>query len=287
MTNSAPLILTDESHAVFRLHFCLLLFTFDLTDGRGRDNVVYGPDFVDEVLVLFEREGLRAVGECAFGVVVYFDDESVGSGGHARARERHHHVVVARSVRRVDDDGQVRDASNGGDGREVERVARVLGEGAYAALAEDDVVVALGHYVLGGEKPLVEHRRQPALQEHGHARAPRAAQQREVLHVARADLYHVAVALDQVNAVLVQSFGDYLQAERLAYVCENLHAVFAESLEGVRGGARLERAAAEEARAASADGLRDLERLLAALDGARARDDRHLVAADCGVADLH
>src|SRR5437763_133444 len=151
MTNSAPLILTDESHAVFRLHFCLLLFTFDLTDGRGRDNVVYGPDFVDEVLVLFEREGLRAVGECAFGVVVNFDYES----------------------------------------------------------------------------------------------------------------------------------------ERLAYVGENLHAVFTESLEGVRGGARLECAAAEEARAAAADGLRDLERLLAALDGARARDDRHFVAADCGVADLH
>src|SRR2546423_1779562 len=190
-------------------------------------------------------------------------------------------------MRGVNDDWQVRDASNGGDGREVERVARVLREGSDAALAEDDVVVALGHYVLGGQKPLVEHRRQPALQEHGHARAPRAAQQREVLHVARADLYHVAVALDQVNAVLVQSFGHYLQAERLAYVCENLHAVFAESLEGVRGGARLERAAAEEARAASADGLRDLERLLAALDCARAGDDRHLVAADCGVADLH
>src|SRR2546423_1133273 len=179
------------------------------------------------------------------------------------------------------------DAADGWDGREVERVARVLREGSDAALAEYDVVVALGHDVLGGEQPLVEHRRQPALQKHRQARAPRAAKEREVLHVARADLYNVAVALDQVNAVLVQSLRHDLQAERLAYVGENLQAVFAEALEGVWRGARLERAAAEEARAASADGLRDLERLLAALDGARACDDRHLVAADCGVADLY
>src|SRR5437764_939678 len=281
MTNSAALILTDEGRAVFPSPL------LPSTDGRGRDNVVYGPDFADEVLVLFERQGLRAVGESAFGVVVDFDDEAVGSGGDARARERHHHVVVSRSVRGVNDDGQVRDAADGGDGREVERVARVLREGAYAALAEYDVVVALGHYVLGGEKPLVEHRGESALQEHGQARAPRAAKEREVLHVARADLYYVAVALDQVNAVLVQSLRNYLQAESLSYVGENLQAVIREALEGVWGGARLERAAAEEASAAASDGLRYLERRLAALDGARARDDRHLFAADCGVADLH
>ena len=147
-----------------------------------------GADFGDEVFVLRDGQRLRAVGEGALGVVVDFDDEAVGPDGDAGPRQRRDHVVLARPVRGVDDDRQVREAADGGDGREVERVARVLREGADAALAEDDVVVALGHHVLGGEQPLVEHGREAALEEHGQRRAPGPAQQGEVLHVARADL---------------------------------------------------------------------------------------------------
>src|SRR2546423_8059229 len=126
MANGALLILTDDSRAVFPsslLPFAFLLLPSSY--GRGRDHVVYGPDFADEVLVLFERQCLRAVREGAFGVIVDFDDEAVRPGGDARARERHLHVVVTGAVRRVNDDGQVGDTAAGWDGREVERVARV------------------------------------------------------------------------------------------------------------------------------------------------------------------
>src|SRR5947209_13094775 len=54
----------------------------------------------------------------------------------------------------------------------------------------------------------------------------------------------------------------------------------AKSLKGVRGSARLVRAAAEESHTAATHGLCDLERLLVALDGAGARDDRHLFAVE-------
>ena len=115
-------------------------------------------------------------------------------------------------------------------------------------------------------------------------RAARALQQREVLHVARADLHHVGVTFDQVCARLVNRLGHDSQAELLARLCENLQALFAQTLKRVRRSARLERAAPEEARAAPLDGLGHGEDLLAALDRARARDYRQLVAADSRVA---
>ena len=55
--------------------------------------------------------------------------------GHARARERNYHVVLARAVRWIDYDRKMRDAPNRGNRREVEGVARVLCKGPHAALA--------------------------------------------------------------------------------------------------------------------------------------------------------
>ncbi len=64
---------------------------------------------------------------------------------------------------------------------------------------------------------------------------------------------------------------------------ENLEAVFGETLERIRRGARLVGAAAEEARAGASNVLGGSEGLVAALDGARAGHDGNLVAADGGV----
>ena len=94
----------------------------------------------------------------------------------------------------------MREAPHRRDGREIQRVTRVLREGADAALAEDDLIVALGHDVLGSQQPFVERRRKAALQKYGQTRLTRAIQQREVLHVARADLNNVAVTFDKINA---------------------------------------------------------------------------------------
>ena len=105
-------------------------------------------------------------------------------------------------------------------------------------------------------------------------------QQREVLHVARADLDHVGILLHQVERLVVHGFGDDQQAEAVADLGQNLQAVFRQSLERVGRSARLVGAAAEEARAGAGDVLGGGEGLLAALDGARAGHDGNFVAAD-------
>ena len=71
-------------------------------------------------------------------------------------------------------------------------VLRVYGlEGADAALAEDDLVVALREDVLGGEQPLLHRRRHAALEQDRLAQPADLGEQGEVLHVAGADLEHV------------------------------------------------------------------------------------------------
>jgi len=54
-----------------------------------------------------------------------------------------------------------------GNHGEVEGVARKIGERSNAALAQHDVVIALGEDVFGGHQELVEGGGHPALQENG------------------------------------------------------------------------------------------------------------------------
>ena len=59
-----------------------------------------------------------------------------------------------------------RQAVDGRDDREIKRVASVIGKCADAAFAKDDVVVALGHDVFGGEQEFVERRGHSAFEKH-------------------------------------------------------------------------------------------------------------------------
>ena len=110
-------------------------------------------------------------------------------------------------------------------------------------------------------------------------------EQAEVGHVAGADLEHVGVLGDDRDVAGVDDLGDDRQAGDLADVGEDLEALHAEALEGVRRGARLVGAAAQQRGAGGLGHLGGLEGLLGRLDGARAGDegervraDRHLVA---------
>ena len=172
---------------------------------------------------------------------------------------------------------------HGGNDAEVEGVARVVGEGAHAALAEDDLVVALAHDVLGGHQELVERRAHAALEQDGLAQPAGMLQQRKVLHVARADLDHVGPFGDQFEGLVVDGFGDDAQAEAIADLGHDLESFDAEALKGIRRGARLVGAAAEKLRAGGGHLLGDGEGLLAALDGAGTGDDGQVAAADGGV----
>ncbi len=92
-------------------------------------------------------------------------------------------------------------------------------------------------------------RAHPALEQHRLADRADGLQQREVLHVAGADLQHVGVGRDALDVWRVDDLGHHGQAGLGADAGQDLQAGLAEPLEGVRGGARLERAAAQQRRA--------------------------------------
>src|SRR5216684_2222804 len=75
------------------------------------------------------------------------------------------------------------------------------------------VVIALAHDVLGSHKKFFERRRDAALQEDWFASASGALEQREVLHVAGADLDDISILVDQVERFVIDGLGDDEQAE--------------------------------------------------------------------------
>ena len=89
------------------------------------------------------RQRLRPVAERELRIGVHLDDHAVGAGRDGRQRERQHQVEAAGGVARVDDHRQVAGELDDGHRADVQRVARGRLEGADAALAEDDVAVAL------------------------------------------------------------------------------------------------------------------------------------------------
>ena len=56
----------------------------------------------------------------------------------------------------IDEDGQVTAFLDRGNDREIEGVAGKIGEGAHAAFAKHNVVVAFGEDVFGGHEEFVE-----------------------------------------------------------------------------------------------------------------------------------
>ena len=112
----------------------------------------------------------------------------------------------------VHDDRQVREGFQRRDSREVQRVA-VLGlEGADAALAEHHVLVAARHDVFGGEQPLLDGRREAALEEHRLVVGADLLQELEVLHVTGADLDDVGLLEEVLDVARVQDLADDRQA---------------------------------------------------------------------------
>src|ERR1700687_1120427 len=232
----------------------------------------------------FGKDGLHAVGESFVRLVMDFDEEAIGADSDGGSWKRENFVALAGSVGRIDEDRKVAALFDGRYDGEVERVARKIGEGAHAALTENDVVVAFGEDVFGGHEEFVERGGHTALEENGLFGAARAVEQGKILHVARADLDDVGVFFDEVEAFVVDGFGDDAEAKLFADLHENFQAGFAETLEAVRGSAGLVSAAAKEPRAGFLDALSDGQALLFGFDGAGAGGEGNVLAADDHVA---
>ncbi len=172
-----------------------------------------------------------------------------------------------------------------GIAHEIQRVPRVALKGADPALAQDHVGVAARQQVLRRQQPLLDRRGDAALEQDGLPRAPQLAQQREVLHVPRADLQDVGVARDDLDLADVHHLRHELHAVVIGGRAQHPQAVLAEALEAVGGAAGLERAAAQHLRARPPHGGRGGLDLRLALRRAGPGHDDDLVAPNPQVVD--
>src|SRR2546429_375493 len=196
-----------------------------------------------------------------------FDEQSVGANGDGRTGERQNLVTLPGAMAGVDENGQVAALFDRRDDREVQSVARKVRKGPNAALAQHHVVVALGEEVLRGHEKFIEGGGHAALEKNGLLGAAGALEEREILHVARANLDDVGVFFDELERFVVDSFGDDAETMLGAHFRENLGAVFAESLKAVRGSTRFVSAAAKQPRARLFDALGNRKTLLLGFHG--------------------
>ena len=237
-------------------------------------------DFIAELNKIIGKNGLHAVGKGVVGVVMDFDEDAIGSHGNSGAGEWKDLVALAGRVARVHDDREVAARFYRGHYGKVEGVARVVVEGADAAFAEDDIVIALGHDVFRGHQELVERGAESALQEDWFFRVAGVLEERKILHIARTDLDDVGVFLDEVEAFVVHGFGDDAEAEAVADFRKNFQSIFAESLKAIGRSAWLIGAASEKFGSGFGDMARNREGLLARFDGAGSRDDGYAISSE-------
>ena len=238
--------------------------------------------FADELHQLIELVGRQALGTIALGlggVVVHLDHQAVGPGGYGGLGQFRNHPGVAAGVAGVHDDGQMGHLVEHDHTGQVQRVAHTGLEGTDAALAEDDVLVALGHDVLGAHHELFQRVGEAALEQHRLLLAAHGLEQLKVLHVAGTDLDEVHV-LEQGQMLGVHDLGDDGGTGGTAGQFEQIQALAAHTLEGVGGGAGLEGTAAQQGSTGVLHALGAVGDLLFALDAARACDDREVAAAD-------
>src|ERR1700681_73319 len=154
----------------------------------------------------------------------------------------------------------------------------MVGEGAHAAFAKHDVVIAFAQDIFRGHQEFVERGGHAAFEENGLFGAAGAFEQREILHVASADLDHVGVFFDKVEAFVVDGFGDNAEAIVLANLREDFQALFAEALKTVRGSARFVGAATKKFYAGFLDAFGSGETLLFGFYRARAANQADVFA---------
>ena len=170
------------------------------------------------------------------------------------------------------------------DGCQIERVSGVIVKRADAALAENDIVVAAGHDIFRAHQQLLERVGKPALEQNRFLDRAHLFQKIVILHVARADLNDINI-LKQRQMLNIHKFCHDRQARFLLGNLKQADALAVQPLEVIRRRARLERAAAQQLRARSLDGLCNVYDLLLRFDRARPCDHRKMPAAEFCIPD--
>src|SRR5262249_53483892 len=112
------------------------------------------------------------------------------------------------------------------------------------------------------------------------ARAAGALEQREILHVARADLDDVSILFHKVERFVVDGLGDDAETILIAHLGQDFEAWFSEPLKAVRRSAGFIGASAEQAYPRGFELARDLKALRCAFNRAGPRDERKVRSSD-------
>src|ERR1035441_388135 len=98
---------------------------------------------VHHVVEAGKVHGLLAVAPRLVWIGMDLDQQAIGAGGNGDAGKCRNKLAMARRMAGVGDDGEVRDLLEQRNGGHIECVARCRFKGADAALAENDVRVAV------------------------------------------------------------------------------------------------------------------------------------------------
>ncbi len=98
-------------------------------------------------------------------------------------------------------------------------------------------------------------------------------EQREILHVAGADLNAISIFSHQVERLIVNGLGHNHESKALTHLRHDLQGLFAQTLECIGRRTRLIGSAAEEPGAGFGHALSNCKRLLPRLNGTRAGND--------------
>ena len=213
------------------------------------------------------------------------DDQAVSTGSDGCAGQRLHHITAACCVGRVDDDGQVAEHFNQRNSGDIQIIADQLLKGTDAALAQDNIGIAACEDVLGSHEELLHGGGQTALEEDRLVAAAQFLEQHEVLHIAGTKLDDIHIR-EQVEMLFAHDLGDDRQTGLTLCLEQQLETLGLQTLERVRGGTRLECAAAQEGCTGSLDALGTLDDLCFVLDRARTCHNIEVAGADLAARNL-
>src|SRR6266700_3118557 len=237
--------------------------------------------FIHELRKLVRIERLRAVRKRLVRIRMHFDQQHVGPCSHGGSRHRRNFVAQASAMRRIRCHGQMRKLVDDGNRRDVQRIARVSLERANAALAQDDIIIATGHNVLGREQQFFKRGSDASLEHHRLLYLAQFPQQIEVLHVARADLQDIDVGQHHGHLRNFHHFADHQHAKAVSGFAKQFERFEAQPLERVWRGTWLECAAAQRPCTRFRYLLGSRKKLLARFHRAWPGHDDNLIPTNC------
>src|SRR5947199_4703920 len=105
---------------------------------KDRSNLAY---FRHQLIKLVREDGLGAIGKRMIRIVVDLYQQAVSAHSNRSARKRNNFVAFAGTMAGINHNRKMAEPLYRGHNAQVERIASVIGKGAYPALAQNYLIV--------------------------------------------------------------------------------------------------------------------------------------------------